>query len=475
MRVAIEGCCHGCLDQIYKAVSKKKVDLLIICGDFQSIRNKVDLQSMSVPDKYKRMGDFQDYYMGKKKAPVFTIFIGGNHEASSYLEELKYGGFVAPNIYYMGRTSAIWYKGLRIGAISGVYWKNDFMKLAPECYTFPLQRSTLRAIYHYRKDDYFKLKLFNESNKTVMVSHDWPEGIYNYGNLKGLLKNKPFFKADIEKHDLGSPFNMSLLKTIHPRYWFSAHLHVRFVATVNQEKKDDNTITRKRTTSVSDGNDSKKAHTEKQATASNDEIVLDMDMDVSDEDSGKEQDNKQTVKDVGIKKESLESLKLKNNNEIDLEFSDSSDGECKPVEAVIPDEPISTKFLALDKCLPRRNYLEVLDIELTDKNHISTKNRSSPLYFDEEYISSMRVIEKYKHKLDGLSYEELLDPPAELLEELKTLKEFYMKEYQDLSDDIHDLFKIDVKSFVRTAKSNEATFKPYVNPQTEAFKQKFLK
>jgi len=31
-----------------------------------------------------------------------TIFIGGNHEASNYLQELPYGGWVAHNIYYLG-------------------------------------------------------------------------------------------------------------------------------------------------------------------------------------------------------------------------------------------------------------------------------------------------------------------------------------------------------------------------------------
>ena len=35
-------------------------------------------------------------------APVLTVFIGGNHEASNYLQELPYGGWAAPNIYYMG-------------------------------------------------------------------------------------------------------------------------------------------------------------------------------------------------------------------------------------------------------------------------------------------------------------------------------------------------------------------------------------
>ena len=43
------------------------------------------------------------YYNGEKKAPILTIFIGGNHEASNYLQELTYGGWVAPNIYFLGK------------------------------------------------------------------------------------------------------------------------------------------------------------------------------------------------------------------------------------------------------------------------------------------------------------------------------------------------------------------------------------
>lgn len=47
------------------------------------------------------------YYSGEKKAPILTIFVGGNHEASNHLQELPYGGWVAPNIYYLGRFQLI--------------------------------------------------------------------------------------------------------------------------------------------------------------------------------------------------------------------------------------------------------------------------------------------------------------------------------------------------------------------------------
>lgn len=136
MKIAVEGCCHGELDKIYETIEyleKKegvKVDLLLCCGDFQAVRNEGDMKCMAIPAKYRMMQTFyklvllssfvtfqevqqhlkhlynclcRRYYSGEKKAPVLTIFIGGNHEASNHLQELPYGGWVAPNIYYLGR------------------------------------------------------------------------------------------------------------------------------------------------------------------------------------------------------------------------------------------------------------------------------------------------------------------------------------------------------------------------------------
>jgi lariat debranching enzyme len=54
MRIAIEGCCHGELDNIYSTiehlenVNNIKVDLLLICGDFQSTRNLKGLLFISL-------------------------------------------------------------------------------------------------------------------------------------------------------------------------------------------------------------------------------------------------------------------------------------------------------------------------------------------------------------------------------------------------------------------------------------------
>lgn len=67
MIIAVEGCAHGELDQIYQSVENLarqrnvKVDLLICCGDFQAVRNESDLQCMAVPHKFKHMCTFYKY------------------------------------------------------------------------------------------------------------------------------------------------------------------------------------------------------------------------------------------------------------------------------------------------------------------------------------------------------------------------------------------------------------------------------
>lgn len=113
--------------QIYASIGRleqaggKKVDLLICCGDFQAVRNKEDLATMNVPSKYLTMASFHRYYAGEAVAPVLTLFIGGNHEASNHMQELYYGGWVAPNIYYLGAAGVVRVGGVRIAGLSGIF------------------------------------------------------------------------------------------------------------------------------------------------------------------------------------------------------------------------------------------------------------------------------------------------------------------------------------------------------------------
>ncbi|XP_055870632.1 lariat debranching enzyme B-like [Biomphalaria glabrata] len=290
MKIAVEGCCHGELDKIYETIKELekqngfKVDLLLICGDFQSVRNFDDLQAMAVPPKYQQLNTFYKYYSGEKVAPVLTVFIGGNHEASNYLQELPYGGWVAPNIYYMGYAGVIQVGGVRIGGISGIYKGHDYNKGHHEC--APYDEGTKKSVYHVRNLEVFRLKQITRP-VDIFLSHDWPRGIYHHGDTAGLIKKKPFFQKEIEDNKLGSWALTELMTHLKPTYWFSAHLHVKFVAHVQHE-------------------------------------VL----------------------------------------------SDSQSAK-------------STKFLALDKCLPRRNFLQVVDVP--------QKEESLKIKLDAEWLSILQL------------------------------------------------------------------------------------
>jgi lariat debranching enzyme len=64
----------------------------------------------------------------------------------------------------------------------------------------------------------------------IFLSHDWPSGIWDYGDVSQLLRLKPYFQEDIQTGKLGSQPLRYLLEQIQPDFWFAAHLHVKFPA-----------------------------------------------------------------------------------------------------------------------------------------------------------------------------------------------------------------------------------------------------
>lgn len=189
--------------------------------------------------------DLFRYHQGDVKAPILTIFIGGNHEASNHLQELSYGGWVAPNIYYLGYAGVVRVNGIRIGGISGIFRGYNFEKGHFEI--TPYDDETVRSVYSIRKLEVFKLSQLTPSKVDIMLSHDWPNNIWEHGDnshtgtKSGLLRFKPAFKQDMDSGRLGSRPTMELLKTLKPKFWFSAHMHCRFDAIVKHDEEEQQT------------------------------------------------------------------------------------------------------------------------------------------------------------------------------------------------------------------------------------------
>jgi lariat debranching enzyme len=184
---------------------------------------------MSVPMKYREIGDFHEYYSGKRIAPYLTIFVGGNHEAGNYLFELYYGGWVAPNIYYLGAANVLRFGPLRIAGLSGIWKGYDYNK--PHFERLPYNSDEVKSIYHVRELDVRKLMQIR-TQVDIGLSHDWPKGAELYGDYEHLFRVKRGFREDSDAGKLGSTAAKHVLDRLRPPFWFSAHLHVRYAALI---------------------------------------------------------------------------------------------------------------------------------------------------------------------------------------------------------------------------------------------------
>ncbi|KAI8331848.1 lariat debranching enzyme, C-terminal domain-containing protein [Chlamydoabsidia padenii] len=405
MKIAIEGCCHGELNKIYgtiKLMERRqniKVDLVLICGDFQALRNRGDLQCMAVPDKYKQMGDFHAYYDGRAKAPYPTIFIGGNHEASNYLWELYHGGWVADNIYYLGNAGVIQYNGVRIGGLSGIYNAQHYHKGHYE--KAPYDKSQLRSIYHVREYNVNKLLQIKQP-MDIFLSHDWPRGIERFGDLKSLLRFKKYFYNEVMKNDLGSPPNEALFTQLKPAYWFAAHLHVKFPAKVNHHDWQNKLY------------------------------------------------SPQALEVLGIS--SQQQQQTINPDEIQIDDDDDDDDDDEGSTAQQPKENKITQFLSLDKCLPRRQFLQIIDVPIKNEDGFT---------YDLEWLAITRAMHPYL----SLQSQPIPIPPKEQLQETIKQEEMYLDNLLECDD-------LDLKipsNFEPTATSKDHGIPIYLNPQSTAF------
>ena len=69
----------------------------------------------------------------------------------------------------------------------------------------------------------------------IMLSHDWPNGIHNYGNTDELFSRKIHLSKDPD--NLGAPPLFEVMKKLQPPYWFAAHIHVKFPAIYEETEK----------------------------------------------------------------------------------------------------------------------------------------------------------------------------------------------------------------------------------------------
>ncbi len=362
---------------------------------------------MSVPAKYRVLGDFWEYYSGLRRAPYLTIFIGGNHEASNHLFELYYGGWVAPNIYYLGAANVVRLGPLRIAAMSGIWKGYNYNK--PHHERLPYTQDDVRSIYHVRELDVRKL-LQIRTQVDVGISHDWPRAVEWNGDYKTLFRRKNEFEAESKAGTLGSVAAKKVLERLRPAYWFAAHMHIKFSAVVRHEGDDasgkgqtetNNAVVSERT-GESAGDDTMQAGEPgiEKHTRNEDEIELDMeDLDDDPAPSDKPEDVEMSVKPETGSSSIPQSLR----DQLPASFSRPAPQQQQqsPVNLTAPPDITNktTHFLALDKCLPGRKFLQLLSPTPISKPlfTIPSSSPSTPpreplrLEYDQEWLAITRV------------------------------------------------------------------------------------
>lgn len=140
---------------------------------------------MACPVKYRALGHFHEYYAETKRSEKLTIVIGGNHESSGYLWETYvcsllfrsfhtvhpafdssansdtctigdisyHGGWLAPNIYFLGFAGSVLVDGwLRIAGASGIWksgdWKKGDASTLPAL-SWPVASSDSRVLFFF--------------------------------------------------------------------------------------------------------------------------------------------------------------------------------------------------------------------------------------------------------------------------------------------------------------------------------------
>lgn len=358
---------------------------------------------MSVPFKYREIGDFHEYYSGVRKAPYLTIFVGGNHEASNYLWELYYGGWVAPNIYYLGAANVVRVGPLRIAGLSGIWKGYNYNK--PHHERLPYDQDDLKSIYHVRALDVRKL-LQIRTQVDVGISHDWPRGVEWMGNWKALFAQKDLFEADARAGKLGSSAAKYVMDHLRPPHWFSAHLHCKFAAVVKHGEESQSAYL--------NGHKAlgQAVNNEPSGVKNNDEIEIDFD-DNEDVEYPAPAHNEDEM-DCNMDHDRAAKPLLTEPNPGSSDRVPRIDGKAEAIPAQIRSQltaslaplvsvttlPNSTaiqntvtRFLALDKCLPNRKFLQIIDIDPISQpqSTLSGPSCSPKLFYDKEWLAITRV------------------------------------------------------------------------------------
>ena len=294
----------------------------------------------------------------------------------------------------MGAANVLRLGPIRVAAMSGIWKGYNYNKNHHE--RLPYNQNDIKSMYHTREFDVRKL-LQIRTQVDVGISHDWPRAIEKHGNARELWRMKPDFKQESEDGTLGSLAAAYVCDRLRPAYWFSAHMHCRFTATKTYTKPADAAAVE------APAAPPQAAVAESTPVMTQNEDEIDLDMDDDDDDAAPAPTPTPAAK-------PMVATAAGGEPDIDALRSLLPASFSKPPPRLAPGQPVPTtitnttvRFLALDKCLPGRKFLQLLDVPAISsplQSPVSPPSNVAPtprhtLTYDPEWLAITRVFNEY--------------------------------------------------------------------------------
>ena len=207
--------------QSWERKHRLSLSFVLQVGDFEAHRNSEDLLTMDAPTKYKKIGDFSDFYTGKAKLPLPIWFIGGNHESYGFLDRFPFGKEIAPNFNYFGRVNLIELAGLKIVGVSGIYKHELFQST---------ERPSVSEISSRSNKEYISFleseieQAIEYSYADILLLHDWASGIILPEDLDIFQRRYSNFKYE----SIGNEYARLLVEALRPKLVLCGHMHLKY-------------------------------------------------------------------------------------------------------------------------------------------------------------------------------------------------------------------------------------------------------
>lgn len=229
MRVVIFSDTHGEWHSMYERALREQADVVLHCGDIETLRDENDLAYYIAPKKYKRKYmegtepfEYQ-YYYEQGGVPLLTFFIAGNHENWNYLYKYIQGPVRLINrFFYMGNYGFFSMGGhLNIAGLSKVHVADtvDYYTMTDAGERIPfrwhpkhIKMQSPKHAKGYHECDFDNLvRLIDGRRVDILLLHENPLSVFETGSKAGRI----YGSKDID----------ILIRKLRPAYVFCGHMH----------------------------------------------------------------------------------------------------------------------------------------------------------------------------------------------------------------------------------------------------------